>query len=111
MPIKMAFARRSASPAGSHICFDVLDHLLNGTPSGRIVGGPAMKFGGWHRLNSEYAKQFGMEMPRSASGSSSAGGPIELEQMVRQTHRWLSIAFTVGGIANLFAGAQKKCAN
>jgi hypothetical protein len=25
--------------AGWHICFDVLDHLLSGTPLGRIVGG------------------------------------------------------------------------
>jgi hypothetical protein len=40
----------------------VLDHLLGGTPIGRIVGREAMKFG-WPRLNSEYAKQFGMETP------------------------------------------------
>jgi len=45
--------------AGWHICFDVLDHLLSGTPIGRIVAGEAMKFGGWQRLNAEYAKQFG----------------------------------------------------
>ena len=32
--------------AGWHICFDVLDHLLSGTPMGRIVGPEAMKFGG-----------------------------------------------------------------
>ncbi|HMA33450.1 MAG TPA: SRPBCC family protein [Chloroflexia bacterium] len=47
--------------AGWHICFDVLDHLLSGTPSGRIVGPEALKFGEWQRLNAEYAKQFGME--------------------------------------------------
>src|SRR5712691_2237522 len=47
--------------AGWHICFDVLDRLLSETPIGRIVGGEAMKFGGWHRLNAEYAKQFGIE--------------------------------------------------
>ena len=46
--------------AGWHICFDVLDRLLSGTPIGRIVAGEAMKFG-WPRLNSEYAKQFGIE--------------------------------------------------
>jgi len=46
--------------AGWHICFDVLDHLLRGTPIGRIVGPDAMKFGGWQRLNAEYAKQFGV---------------------------------------------------
>ncbi|HSU58876.1 MAG TPA: SRPBCC family protein [Bryobacteraceae bacterium] len=47
--------------AGWHICFDVLDHLLSGTPIGRIAGIEAMKFGGWQRLNAEYAKQFGIE--------------------------------------------------
>jgi uncharacterized protein YndB with AHSA1/START domain len=49
--------------AGWHICFDVLDRLLGGTPLGRIVGGEAMKFG-WQRLNAEYAKQFGIETPK-----------------------------------------------
>jgi uncharacterized protein YndB with AHSA1/START domain len=49
--------------AGWHICFDVLDHLLSGTPIGRMVGPDAMKFGGWQRLNDEYAKQFGIETP------------------------------------------------
>jgi uncharacterized protein YndB with AHSA1/START domain len=49
--------------AGWHICFDVLDRLLSGTPIGRIAGGEAMKFGGWQRLNAEYAKQFGAETP------------------------------------------------
>jgi uncharacterized protein YndB with AHSA1/START domain len=51
--------------AGWHICFDVLDHLLGGTPLGRVVGPEAMKFG-WHRLNVEYAKQFGIERPSDA---------------------------------------------
>ena len=50
--------------AGWHICFDVLDRLLGGTPIARIVGPEAMKFGGWQRLNAEYAKQFGMEVPK-----------------------------------------------
>lgn len=50
----------SMGAAGWHICFDVLDHLLGGTPIGRIVGPEAMKFG-WQRLNAEYAKQFGVE--------------------------------------------------
>jgi len=49
--------------AGWHIAFDVLDHLLSGTPIGRIVGAEVMKFAGWQRLNAEYAKQFGMEPP------------------------------------------------
>jgi len=47
--------------AGWHICFDVLDYLLSGTPIGPIVGGEAMKFGGWQRLKEEYAKQFSVE--------------------------------------------------
>jgi hypothetical protein len=50
--------------AGWHICFDVLDRLLTGQPMGRIVGPDAMKFDGWQRLNAEYAKQFGVELPR-----------------------------------------------
>ena len=47
--------------AGWHICFDVLDRLLGGTPIGRMVGPDAIKFGGWQRLHAEYAKQFGIE--------------------------------------------------
>ena len=49
--------------AGWHICLDVLDRALAGQPIGRIVGPDAMKFGGWQRLNAEYAKQFGVEAP------------------------------------------------
>src|SRR5216117_141082 len=49
--------------AGWHICFDVLERSLAGEPIGRIVGTEAMKFGGWQRLNAEYAKQFGVETP------------------------------------------------
>ena len=49
--------------AGWHICVDVLDHLIGGTPIGRIVAGDAMKFGGWQRLHTEYAQQFGVETP------------------------------------------------
>ena len=49
--------------AGWHICFDVLDRLLSGTPIGRLVGPEAIKFGGWQQLNAEYAKQFGIETP------------------------------------------------
>jgi uncharacterized protein YndB with AHSA1/START domain len=53
----------SMGAAGWHICLDVLDHLLSGTPIGRILGGEAMKFD-WPRLNVEYARQFGIEAPR-----------------------------------------------
>jgi uncharacterized protein YndB with AHSA1/START domain len=53
----------SMGAAGWHICLDVLDHLLGGNAIGRIAGPEAMKFGGWQRLNGEYAKQFGVEAP------------------------------------------------
>ena len=49
----------SMGAAGWHVCIDVLDRLLDGEPIGRIAGPEAMKFSGWQRLNSEYAKQFG----------------------------------------------------
>ena len=48
--------------AGWHICFDVLDRLLSGSPLGRIIGPTALKFE-WQRLNTEYARQFGIESP------------------------------------------------
>jgi uncharacterized protein YndB with AHSA1/START domain len=60
----------SMGAAGWHICFDVLDHLLSGAPIGRIAGPEAMKFDGWQRLNTEYAKQFGVEVPAWASNAS-----------------------------------------
>jgi len=50
----------SMGAAGWHICLDVLDRFLADHPIGRIVGGEAMKFD-WQRLNTEYAKQFGIE--------------------------------------------------
>jgi uncharacterized protein YndB with AHSA1/START domain len=53
----------SMGAAGWHICFDVMERLLDGHPIGRIVGADALKFGGWQRLNAEYAKQFGVEPP------------------------------------------------
>jgi uncharacterized protein YndB with AHSA1/START domain len=53
--------------AGWHVCFDVLDNLLSGTPTGRIVGPDALKFDRWHQLNAEYARQFGVETPSWAS--------------------------------------------
>jgi uncharacterized protein YndB with AHSA1/START domain len=53
----------SMGAAGWHICLDVLERSLAGEPIGRIVGPEAMKFGGWQRLNAEYAAQFGVENP------------------------------------------------
>ena len=49
--------------AGWHICFDVLDRLLGGTPIGRMVGPEAMKFEGWPRLLEEYIKLLGTKTP------------------------------------------------
>jgi uncharacterized protein YndB with AHSA1/START domain len=53
----------SMGAAGWHVCLDVMDHLLNDTPIGRIVGMEALKFDGWQRLNAEYAQQFGIKTP------------------------------------------------
>ncbi len=53
--------------AGWHICFDVLDRLLSGTPIGRLVGADAVKFGGWQQLHAEYARLFGIEAPNLPS--------------------------------------------
>jgi hypothetical protein len=62
--------------AGWHIAFDVLDRLLSGTPISRIVGGDGMKFGGWQRLNAEYAKQFGIGNAQlAAQGGSKVVNP------------------------------------
>ena len=44
--------------AGWHICLDVLAHLLDGDPLGRMAGVEVLKFDGWHLLNEEYSKQF-----------------------------------------------------
>jgi uncharacterized protein YndB with AHSA1/START domain len=52
--------------AGWHISIDSLDWLLAGHPIGRVAGADAMKLEGWQRLNAEYAKQFGIQMPKSS---------------------------------------------
>jgi len=53
----------SMGAAGWHICLDVLDCLLGGSAIGRLVGSEAMKFDWQQRLNAEYARQFGIEVP------------------------------------------------
>ncbi len=53
----------SMGAAGWHVSLDVLEHLLSGTPLGRIAGIEAMKFEGWQRLNAEYAELFGVKAP------------------------------------------------
>jgi len=55
----------SMGAAGWHICIDVMEQHLTGTPLGRIVGPDAMKFGDWQRLNAEYARQFGIAAPEA----------------------------------------------
>jgi uncharacterized protein YndB with AHSA1/START domain len=45
----------SMGATGWHICLDVLDHHLSGSPLGRITGPEALKFAGWQRLNQEYS--------------------------------------------------------
>jgi uncharacterized protein YndB with AHSA1/START domain len=59
--------------AGWHICFDVLELRLSGTPIDRIVGAEVMKFDGWKRLNAEYAQQFDLE-----TGGSISNGPEDM---------------------------------
>jgi uncharacterized protein YndB with AHSA1/START domain len=54
----------SMGAAGWHIAFDVLQRLLDGVPIGRIAGTTAMQFDGWQRLNAEYTRQFGLELPK-----------------------------------------------
>ena len=49
--------------AGWHVCLDILERLLGGSPIGRIVGPDAIRFSGWQRLHAEYAEQFGVESP------------------------------------------------
>ena len=49
--------------AGWHICIDVMNHLLDDDPLGRMVGPDAMRFGGWQQLHTEYRQQFGVEAP------------------------------------------------
>ena len=56
--------------AGWQICFDVMDHLLSGTPIGRMVGPATMKFDGFQRLHAEYARQFGMATPEQGGNES-----------------------------------------
>ncbi len=48
--------------SGWHICFDVLERMLAGAPIGRMVGPEVMKFDGWQRLTTEYAKQFDVQV-------------------------------------------------
>ena len=53
----------SMGAAGWHVCFDVLDRHLAGTPLGRMVGPVVMKFDAWPRLLGEYSKLLGTKTP------------------------------------------------
>jgi uncharacterized protein YndB with AHSA1/START domain len=55
--------------AGWHISLDVLDRMLKGSPTGRLAGADVMKYAGWQRLVSEYARQFGKEPPSAPPGA------------------------------------------
>ena len=46
--------------AGWHICLDIAERALDGSPIGRIPPEDSKKFG-WERLNAEYAERFGIE--------------------------------------------------
>jgi uncharacterized protein YndB with AHSA1/START domain len=61
----------SMGAAGWHICFDVLDRFLGGTPIGRMVGPEAMKFSGWQRLLAEYSNQLDLKTPGARATSNS----------------------------------------
>lgn len=54
--------------AGWHVCFDVMDRLLDGDPIGRTTGPAAMQFEGWQRLFKEYSELFDVPMPKWAAG-------------------------------------------
>ena len=55
--------------AGWHVCFDVMDRFLGGTPIGRTVGPDALKFGGWQRLHGEYQRLLGVQTPGWQAGA------------------------------------------
>ncbi len=48
---------------------------------------------------------------RSAPGSFSEEVPLSCNKWIRQTHRWLSMAFTLAIAVNIVAVAQKKYTN
>lgn len=50
--------------AGWHVCFDVLDRLLAGTPIGRPVGPDVRNSEAFQSLHAGYAKLFGVEVPK-----------------------------------------------
>jgi uncharacterized protein YndB with AHSA1/START domain len=53
--------------AGWHICFDVMERMLDGHPIGRLVGPDAAKFSGWQRLFREYTQLFDGAFPKETA--------------------------------------------
>ncbi|MFC8045452.1 SRPBCC family protein [Nocardia sp. NPDC057353] len=49
--------------AGWHVCLDVVELLLSGTPVGPITGQQALDHG-WTELQARYAEQLGLEPPQ-----------------------------------------------
>jgi hypothetical protein len=51
-----------------------------------------------------------VQKPAVAAKTTAKAGqvPLNWDKWIRQIHRWLSIAFTVGVIVNIVAVAQKK---
>lgn len=61
LTLRHTLTDRSGAPrvaAGWHICLDVADHLLSGTPVGRIVADEALEYD-WARLEQDYAARLG----------------------------------------------------
>lgn len=53
----------SALAAGWHLCLDVADALLAGSPFGPVAGSEAREYG-WDELNEQYAEALGVEPAR-----------------------------------------------
>ncbi len=47
--------------AGWHLCVDVLQQYIAGTPQGRTVGTDALQSADWHRLHAMYREEFAAE--------------------------------------------------
>jgi len=50
----------SAAAAGWHLCLDVADALMKGTPFGPVIGSRAKQYG-WDDLNQRYAELLGVK--------------------------------------------------
>lgn len=58
--------------AGWHLCLDVAEQWLAGSPIGRIVGSEAKNFG-WEQLNDVYAEKLGIPSTGGPDGTPGAG--------------------------------------